>query len=244
MDFGTIKQVSGYAESSLNILSGIGALASAGDIGREKKKLLKFRADTNRKRIQESFEKNYSIQMSKYANDLSDISIQRTQAENAILTQATQNIGAIDIQGSSYKDIATATLNNEFSSEMNKLIDNHINNNLSLANKAIELERDVNIAQAQGNLQIDQETANAKTKAIGQIIDGMTGGMNRFMTKKAEEESKQDTYDSIENFDSKLKTPDYSDKYFTSQVNTWVSATKNKNQGMDPIAYMLGKGGK
>ncbi len=244
MDFGMVQQASGYAESGLNILSGIGGLASAGDIGREKKKLLKFRADINRKRIQESFEKNYSIQMSKYANDLSDISIQRTQAENAILTQATQNIGAVDIQGSSYKGLAYSTLNNEFNSEMNKLIDNHINNNLSLANKTIEMERDVNIAEAQGRLQIDQETANAKTKALGQIIDGMTGGMNRFVSKKAEDESKDNTYNAIENFDSKLKTPDYSSKYFTSQIDDWTSATKNKNQGMDPIAYMLGKGGK
>lgn len=244
MDFGALKTIGSFADSGLSVISGIAGLASAGDIGREKKKLLAFRADANRKKVQESFKSNYAKQMSKYANDLSDISIQRTQAENSILSQATQNVGAVDIQGSSFRTTAEATLNNEFESEMNKLIDNHMNANLSLATKSIEMEKDIDLAQKQGNLRIDQETASAKTQALGQIVSGVTGSIGKILNMKAEKESKNNTLESIENFDSELQTPDYSDKYFTSQVKSWLDLTKNKNQSIDPIAYMLRKGGK
>lgn len=246
MDFGSMmsiaKTVGQFSDSGMNILQGIGAWASVGDIGREKKKILQLKADYNKKQIADSFKKNYAIQMSKYANQLSDISIQRNIAENDILKQATQNIGAVDIQGSSYKNLAFSTLNNEFNSEMNKLIDNHINNNLSLASKNIEMEKEIELGQAMGNITIDSETDNAKAQAIGQVIEGITLGLNTYVSNKADKESKEKTSQNLKDFDEKLKAPDYNDKYFTNQVKDWFSATKSKNMGMNPISYMSGGG--
>lgn len=220
MDWGTIGN---YANAGLDILQGIGKWAYAGDIGREKKKLLDSRANFNRKEIDRAFKKNYSIQMSQYAQQLSDLSLQKIQAENQILQQATQGIGDIDIQGSSFKDLAFSTLKGEFNSELNKLIDDNMNANISLANKAIEQNRQVNLEQKLGHIQINAETDQMKTEAFGQIISGVSDGMNTYFTKKAEEEEKaqsdkrmQDLIDAI-----KLQPPDTNSRYNTLHLKGW-----------------------
>lgn len=227
MDWGAIGN---YANAGIDILQGIGKWASAGDIGREKKKLLDSRANYNRKEIERAFKKNYSIQMSQYAQQLSDLSLQKIQAENQILQQATQGIGDIDIQGSSFKDLAFSTLKGEFNSELNKLIDDNMNANIALAGKAIEQERQVNLGQKLGHIQINAETDQMKTEGIGQAISGLTLGINTAVQKKADELEKEESDKRMEQMaqNNALYVPDYNDKYFTRQIDSW-QLTKRKN---------------
>lgn len=227
MDWGAIGN---YASAGIDILQGIGKWAYAGDIGREKKKLLDSRANYNRKEIERAFKKNYSIQMSQYAQQLSDLSLQKIQAENQILQQATQGIGDIDIQGSSFKDLAFSTLKGEFNSELNKLIDDNMNANITLASKAIEQERQVNLGQKLGHIQINAETDQMKTEGIGQVISGLTLGINTAVQKKADELEKEESDKRMEQMiqNNALYVPDYNDKYFTRQIDSW-QLTKRKN---------------
>ena len=227
MDWGAIGN---YASAGIDILQGIGKWAYAGDIGREKKKLLDSRANYNRKEIERAFKKNYSIQMSQYAQQLSDLSLQKIQAENQILQQATQGIGDIDIQGSSFKDLAFSTLKGEFNSELNKLIDDNMNANITLASKAIEQERQVNLGQKLGHIQINAETDQMKTEGIGQAISGLTLGINTAVQKKADELEKEESDKRMEQMtqNNALYVPDYNDKYFTRQIDSW-QLTKRKN---------------
>lgn len=227
MDWGAIGN---YANAGIDILQGIGKWASAGDIGREKKKLLDSRANYNRKEIERAFKKNYSIQMSQYAQQLSDLSLQKIQAENQILQQATQGIGDIDVQGSSFKDLAFSTLKGEFNSELNKLIDDNMNANIALAGKAIEQERQVNLGQKLGHIQINAETDQMKTEGIGQAISGLTLGINTAVQKKADELEKEESDKRMEQMaqNNALYVPDYNDKYFTRQIDSW-QLTKRKN---------------
>lgn len=225
IDWGTIGN---YAMSGLEIFSGLSKWAYAGDIGREKKKLLDSRANYNRKEIERAFNKNYSIQMSQYAQQLSDLSLQRIQAENQILQQATQGIGDIDIQGSSFKDLAFSTLKGEFNSELNKLIDDNMNANLTLANNAIEQERQVNLGQKLGHIQINAETDQMKTEAIGQVLSGMIMDASTHLTNKAAAEQKRESDKNIQNFNQGLVIPDVNDKYFTQKLNSWANATKQR----------------
>lgn len=227
MDWGAIGN---YANAGIDILQGIGKWAYAGDIGREKKKLLDSRANYNRKEIERAFKKNYSIQMSQYAQQLSDLSLQKIQAENQILQQATQGIGDIDIQGSSFKDLAFSTLKGEFNSELNKLIDDNMNANIALAGKAIEQERQVNLGQKLGHIQINAETDQMKTEGIGQAISGLTLGINTAVQKKADELEKEESDKRMEQMaqNNALYVPDYNDKYFTRQIDSW-QLTKRKN---------------
>lgn len=227
MDWGAIGN---YASAGIDILQGIGKWAYAGDIGREKKKLLDSRANYNRKEIERAFKKNYSIQMSQYAQQLSDLSLQKIQAENQILQQATQGIGDIDIQGSSFKDLAFSTLKGEFNSELNKLIDDNMNANITLANKSIEQERQVNLNQKLGHIQINAETDQMKTEGIGQIISGVTLGVNTAVQKKADELEKEESDRRMDEMLQKfaLYVSDYNDKYNTRQKVGW-DAVKRKN---------------
>ena len=248
MDWGAIGN---YASAGIDILQGIGKWAYAGDIGREKKKLLDSRANYNRKEIERAFKKNYSIQMSQYAQQLSDLSLQKIQAENQILQQATQGIGDIDIQGSSFKDLAFSTLKGEFNSELNKLIDDNMNANIALAGKAIEQERQVNLEQKLGHIQINAETDQMKTEAIGQVISGVTLGFNTAVQKKADELEKEESDRRMDEMLQKfaLYVSDYNDKYNTRQKVGWDTVKRknpsalsglsndlsNKNYGQSPL---------
>lgn len=229
--------IGNYASAGLDILQGLGKWAYAGDIGREKKKLLDSRANYNRKEIERAFKKNYSIQMSQYAQQLSDLSLQRIQAENQILQQATQGIGDIDIQGSSFKDLAFSTLKGEFNSELNKLIDDNMNANISLASKAIEQEKQVNLGQKLGHIQINAETDQMKTEGIGQTIAGMTGGLNTYITQKAEEAQEEESSKNIQEFNTGLAIPDYNDKYFTKKLDSWVDAKRKQIKESTNFSY-------
>ena len=202
LDFELIGKMT---ESGMKIIQGISHWATAGDIGRAKKRLLESRAKYNRKQIGDAFKQNYAAQMSQYAQQLSDLSLQKVQAESQILQQVIGNQGAVDIQGSSFKDLAFSTLKGEFNSELNRLIDNNINQNIHLANEAIIQEKQVNLGESLGKIEIDRETDNAKTKAIGQIISGATLGLNTFVEKQADEKSKNETQKNIWNWKSYLK---------------------------------------
>lgn len=229
--------IGNYASAGLDILQGLGKWAYAGDIGREKKKLLDSRANYNRKEIERAFKKNYSIQMSQYAQQLSDLSLQKIQAENQILQQATQGIGDIDVQGSSFKDLAFSTLKGEFNSELNKLIDDNMNANISLANKAIEQERQVNLGQKLGHIQINAETDQMKIEGIGQAISGMTGGLNTYISEKAEDAQEEESSKNIQEFNAGLTIPDYNDKYFNKKLDNWVATKRRKIMDSANLSY-------
>lgn len=198
-------KVGGYASAGLDIFQGLATWASAGDIGRAKKKLLESRANYNRKQISDAFKHNYAIQMSQYAQQLSDLSLQKLQAQSEILQNVASNKGAIDIQGSSFKDLAFSTLKGEFNSELNKLIDNNMNANISLSNKAIMQEQGVNLEEYTGKVKVDAETDEMKIKGIKQVLSGMTGGISNYFTYKNEDKSQSNTKKSISNFNELLK---------------------------------------
>lgn len=165
--------LSGIVSGGFNVISGIGQMASAGDIGREKKKLLETKAKYNIKQIEKSYAENYSKQMSVYANSLSDILNQKDTAFTDI-NVASINVGDVDIQGSSFRTTAIAQLNNEFHTAINTLNDEQFNNNVALAQEKNQQLMEVNLDLYNARQNVNMETQAQKTEGFSNIIKGLT----------------------------------------------------------------------
>lgn len=164
--------LSGIVSGSFDIVTGIGQMASAGDIGREKKKLLEVKAEYNRKQIEKAYAENYSKQMSQYANSLSDILNQKDIGISNINVAST-DVGAVDIQGSSFRSTAIAQLNNEFNTAMNNLNDNQYNSNIALAQEKNQQIMQVNLDSYNARQNVNMETQAQKTEGFSKVIMGM-----------------------------------------------------------------------
>ena len=199
-----LQSVSGW----IDFASGVGAMASAGDIGRANKKLLETKANYNKKQIQEALIKNYANTISQYANARSNILLQQLAGDSNIRTQATQNIGSIDIDGSSFRGTAIGKLDQEFIAGINELEDNREQNLLALTANTINQERDIDLAVAQGKLEVDKQTAQMKREGLESAINGAMAMANIYQSNKQEDDDNTDIQNNIKNFKEKLTNPD------------------------------------
>lgn len=174
--------LSSIVSGGFNIITGIGQMASAGDIGREKKKLLETKAEYNRKQIEKSYSENYSKQMSRYANSLSDILNQKDTGMSNINVAST-NVGDVDIQGSSFRTTAIAQLNNEFNTAMNNLNDNQYNNNIALAQEKNQQIMQVNLDLYNARQNVNMETQAQKVEGFSNVIKGLAQFGDAYLDK-------------------------------------------------------------
>lgn len=201
------KKFMPFAGDTVGAVQGMFQIASAGDIGRAKKNLLESRAAYNKKQIEEALSKNYAKVLSQYANKRNDINMQRSQADSTIRIQATQNIGDIDIDGSSFKATAYGKLDEEYARSLNALEDSNIQTLIQLATNSINQEMQINMAESKGKLQIDAETEAAKAEGWGKVLSGAIGIGSTLFEQKMTEEQNNETAKQIDDMKNKLIVP-------------------------------------
>lgn len=213
-----------FAGDTVGAVQGMFQIASAGDIGRAKKKLLESRAKYNRKQIEEALSKNYAKVLSQYANKRNDINMQRSQADSTIRIQATQNIGDIDIDGSSFKATAYGKLDEEYARGLNALEDANTQTLIQLATNSINQEMQVNMAENKGKLKIDAETQQQKSEGWGKILKGAVGIGSTLFEQKMTEEQNNETAKQINDLTNKLIVPTINNWNDFKRKNTTTSS--------------------
>lgn len=227
----TAKSLLPYASGGTSVLSGIFQIGSAGDVGRAKKKLLDSQISYNKKQLQESLQKNYAAVLSKYATERNDIIVQRNNADSSIRTKLVQDTGDVDINESSFRGTAYGQLDKEFIEGMNTIRENNTNNLINLVSDTINKEMQLNIAQAQGHMQINQETEQSKMQGVGKILDGGFKIADTFITNKYSEEQKAQTEQSNQQYNPSLVS---GWEYYNNRNNSgWNQYTKSNNN--DPL---------
>lgn len=228
----TAKTLLPYAKGAGGLLGGIFDIATAGDIGRAKKKLLDSQVAYNKKQIQESLRKNYAAVLSKYASDRNDILVQRGNADSAIRMQLVQNTGDVDINESSFKGTSYGQLDKEFIEGMNTIRENNANQLYNLVEDTINKDMQLNIAKAQGHIQINQETEQAKMEGLQKIIGGAKDiGMTYLNNKAAEEQKEQTDQNNQETKSTLVSGWEYYNK--KTNNNGWNQYTKSNDS--DPL---------
>lgn len=179
--------------AGLGILGGLGKMQSAKEIRRAKEKQLKMKADYNKKQIDKSYTENYSKLINQYAQNQSNILLQEKKAENAIRVNATANMGAVDISGSSFLTTAKGTLENEFTTSMNQLSDWKYQQSLDLAKTAINQKLQVDLGVIESTSQLKQQEAAQKKEGFMDVLKGAaTIGMD--MYSKHQDSKASDTF--------------------------------------------------
>ena len=158
--------------AGLGILGGLGKMESAKDLRKSKEKQLKMKADYNKKQIDKNYTENYSKLINQYAQNQSNILLQEKKAENAIRVNATANVGAVDISGSSFLTTAKGTLENEFTTSMNQLSDWKYQQSLDLAKTAINQKLQVDLGVIEGTSQLKQQEAVQKREGFMDVLKG------------------------------------------------------------------------
>lgn len=209
--------ISGSVSGTLNILSGLGQMVSAGDIGREKKKLLETKANFNKKQVEKSYAENYSKQMNQYANSLSDILNQKDTAQSDI-NIASVNVGDVDIQGSSFRTTAMAQLNNEFYTSINSLNDNQTNNNISLFQEKNQQLMNINLDLYNAKQNVNMETQVQKTEGFLNVVKGVAQIADGYLTGQGESDMPDQGANAQINV-GRLTNPDTKSSGFTSVSN-------------------------
>lgn len=229
--------ITGLVSGGFSVLSGIGMLAGAGDIGREKKKLLESRANYNRTQIEKAYAENYAKNMSQYANSLSSILNDKDIGKSNINVAST-NVGDVDIQGSSFRTTALAQLNNEFNSAMNTLNDNLMNERLALSQEKNNQIMETNINLFQAKQKVNAETDAMKAEGLMNIVNGVAGIIDTGITNGGANKSTigndKQMINDLNNHVGKLKNP-YSTgtAMFTALANNIKGANLKTSFGVD-----------
>lgn len=211
-----------------SVLTGIGKMVSAGDIGREKKKLLESRANYNRIQIEKAYAENYAKNMSQYANSLSSILNDKDIGKSNINVAST-NIGDVDIQGSSFRTTALAQLNNEFNTSMNLLNDNLMNERLALSQEKNNQIMETNINLFQAKQAVNAQTDAMKAEGFADVVNGIVSIADSVITDKStdkkvinqDEKAVQDLNENV----GKLKNP------YSTDTPKFEALTKNVKSG-------------
>lgn len=229
--------ITGLVSGGFSVLSGIGMLAGAGDIGREKKKLLESRANYNRTQIEKAYAENYAKNMSQYANSLSSILNDKDIGKSNINVAST-NVGDVDIQGSSFRTTALAQLNNEFNSAMNTLNDNLMNERLALSQEKNNQIMETNINLFQAKQKVNAETDAMKAEGLMNIVNGVAGIIDTGITNGGANKSTigndKQMINDLNNHVGKLKNP-YSTgtAMFTALANNIKGVNLKTSFGVD-----------
>lgn len=218
-----------FAGDTVKAVQGMFQIASAGDIGRAKKKLLESRAKYNRKQIEEALSKNYAKVLSQYANKRNDINMQRSQADSTIRIQATQNVGDIDIDGSSFKATAYGKLDEEYARGLNALEDANTETLIQLAANSINQEMQVNMAENKSKIKIDAETQQQKAEGWGKIFDAAVGIGSTLFEQQKTAELNDETAKQINDMTNKLIVP---------TMNSWNNYVR-QNTSMSGLYEMF-----
>lgn len=231
--------ITGIVSGGFSVLTGIGKMASAGDIGREKKKLLESRANYNRQQIEKAYAENYAKNMSQYANSLSSILNDKDTGLSNINVAST-NIGDADIQGSSFRTTALAQLNNEFNTSMNLLNDNLMNERLTLAQEKNNQIMETNISLFQAKQAVNAQTDAMKAEGFADVVNGIVGMADSVITgqstdKKAINQDEKAVQDLNENV-GKLKNP------YSTDTPKFEALTKNVKSGSSQLKSSFGIG--
>lgn len=229
--------ITDLVSGGFSVLSGIGMLAGAGDIGREKKKLLESRANYNRTQIEKAYAENYAKNMSQYANSLSSILNDKDIGKSNINVAST-NVGDVDIQGSSFRTTALAQLNNEFNSAMNTLNDNLMNERLALSQEKNNQIMETNINLFQAKQKVNAETDAMKAEGLMNIVNGVAGIIDTGITNGGANKSTigndKQMINDLNNHVGKLKNP-YSTgtAMFTALANNIKGVNLKTSFGVD-----------
>lgn len=231
--------ITGIVSGGFSVLTGIGKMVSAGDIGREKKKLLESRANYNRQQIEKAYAENYAKNMSQYANSLSSILNDKDTGLSNINVAST-NIGDADIQGSSFRTTALAQLNNEFNTSMNLLNDNLMNERLTLAQEKNNQIMETNISLFQAKQAVNAQTDAMKAEGFADVVNGIVGMADSVITgqstdKKAINQDEKAVQDLNENV-GKLKNP------YSTDTPKFEALTKNVKSGSSQFKSSFGIG--
>lgn len=231
--------ITGIVSGGFSVLTGIGKMVSAGDIGREKKKLLESRANYNRQQIEKAYAENYAKNMSQYANSLSSILNDKDTGLSNINVAST-NIGDADIQGSSFRTTALAQLNNEFNTSMNLLNDNLMNERLTLAQEKNNQIMETNISLFQAKQAVNAQTDAIKAEGFADVVNGIVGMADNVITgqstdKKAINQDEKAVQDLNENV-GKLKNP------YSTDTPKFEALTKNVKSGSSQLKSSFGIG--
>lgn len=231
--------ITGIVSGGFSVLTGIGKMVSAGDIGREKKKLLESRAKYNREQIEKAYAENYAKNMSQYANSLSSILNDKDTGLSNINVAST-NIGDADIQGSSFRTTALAQLNNEFNTSMNLLNDNLMNERLTLAQEKNNQIMETNISLFQAKQAVNAQTDAMKAEGFADVVNGIVGMADSVITgqstdKKAINQDEKAVQDLNENV-GKLKNP------YSTDTPKFEALTKNVKNGSGQFKSSFGIG--
>lgn len=231
--------ITGIVSGGFSVLTGIGKMVSAGDIGREKKKLLESRANYNRQQIEKAYAENYAKNMSQYANSLSSILNDKDTGLSNINVAST-NIGDADIQGSSFRTTALAQLNNEFNTSMNLLNDNLMNERLTLAQEKNNQIMETNISLFQAKQAVNAQTDAMKAEGFADVVNGIVGIADSVITgqstdKKAINQDEKAVQDLNENV-GKLKNP------YSTDTPKFEALTKNVKNGSGQFKSSFGIG--
>ena len=231
--------ITGIVSGGFSVISGIGKMISAGDIGREKKKLLESRAKYNREQIEKSYAENYAKNMSQYANSLSSILNDKDTGLSNINVAST-NIGDADIQGSSFRTTALAQLNNEFNTSMNLLNDNLMNERLTLAQEKNNQIMETNISLFQAKQAVNAQTDAMKAEGFADVVNGIVSMADSVITgqstdKKVINQDKKAVQDLNENV-GKLKNP------YSTDTPKFEALTKNVKSGGNQFKSSFGIG--
>lgn len=222
-----------YAGDTFGMVQGMFQIASAGDVGRAKKKLLDSRASYNRKQIEEALSQNYAKVLSNYATKRNDINMQRSAGSSLINTQSVANVGDIDISESSFRTTAYGQLDEEYARSMKSLEDANTQKLISLATDAINQEMKVNMAQSKGKLKIDAETEATKSEGWQKILKGAVGIGTTFFEQSKEEETNNETEKNIKAFMAQLQDP--SETYYKSKTSSRWRKSTNKTYTRDEL---------
>lgn len=231
--------ITGIVSGGFSIISGLGKMTSAGDIGRAKKKLLESRASYNREQIEKAYAENYAKNMNQYANSLSSILNDKDTGLSNINVAST-NIGDADIQGSSFRTTALAQLNNEFNTSMNVLNDNLMNERLTLAQEKNNQIMETNISLFQAKQAVNAQTDAMKAEGFADVVNGIVGIADSVITgqstdKKAINQDKKAVQDLNENV-GKLKNP------YSTDTPKFEALTKNVKNGSGQFKSSFGIG--
>lgn len=231
--------ITGIVSGGFSIISGLGKMTSAGDIGRAKKKLLESRASYNREQIEKAYAENYAKNMNQYANSLSSILNDKDTGLSNINVAST-NIGDADIQGSSFRTTALSQLNNEFNTSMNLLNDNLMNERLTLAQEKNNQIMETNISLFQAKQAVNAQTDAMKAEGFADVVNGIVGIADSVITgqstdKKAINQDEKAVQDLNENV-GKLKNP------YSTDTPKFEALTKNVKNGSGQFKSSFGIG--
>ncbi|MGL5712095.1 MAG: hypothetical protein ACRCX2_03680 [Paraclostridium sp.] len=156
------------------ILGGIGAGKSAGKIAKHQEKIATLDYEYNKKEISEGFKRNFSAMMEGYTEKRAAV-VKEATAATSQLNAATSHKTNVDNEFNSFRIDAANTLDSEFITNLNELIEEQTFaiNEMSRQRIATDLENQNSYSSMLGN--INSAKLKNQQEASNQILKGALG---------------------------------------------------------------------